>query len=98
MDAVETGARDVVTVNVRSGSDGHSATFPIELIRPRIESSCPPGGLVLDPFAGTGRALVVAQQTGRRGLGFELNQPFAEAAQQAISTPVIHEVVETDAL
>lgn len=80
--AVESGARDVVEVNVRPGSDGHSATFPTELIRPRIESSCPPDGLVLDPFAGTGRALVVARQLGRRALGFELGEHFFEAARR----------------
>lgn len=82
IDAVEEGARDVVTVNVRPGSDGHSATFPVELIRPRIESSSPVGGLVLDPFAGTGRALVVARELRRRALGFELNPSFAQAARE----------------
>jgi site-specific DNA-methyltransferase (cytosine-N4-specific) len=85
MDAVEDGARDVVTVNVRSGSDGHSATFPTQLIRPRIESSCPLGGVVLDPFAGTGRSLVVAQETGRRALGFEMNEDYAAAARRALA-------------
>lgn len=86
MQAVEDGARDVVTVNVRSGSDGHSATFPPELIRPRIESSSPVGGLVLDPFAGTGRALVTALSTGRNALGFELNEDYATSARRALET------------
>lgn len=86
-DAVEEGARDVVTVTVRAGSDGHSATFPVELIRPRIESSCPAGGLVLDPFAGTGRSLIVAQQVGRRALGFEMNEDYAAAANRALELP-----------
>ena len=89
MDAVEDGARDVVSVNVRSGSDGHSATFPVDLIQPRIESSSPEGGLVLDPFAGTGRALVVAQQTGRRALGFELNESYAEAARRSLASSLV---------
>ncbi len=79
--AVEDGARDVVNVNVRAGSDGHSATFPSELIRPRIISSCPPGGLVLDPFCGTGRALTVAAESGRRSLGIELSTAFSAAAR-----------------
>lgn len=83
--AVEPGARDVVTVTVRAGSDGHSATFPVDLIQPRIASSCPVGGLVLDPFAGTGRSLVVAHQTGRRALGFELNRDYAAAARRALT-------------
>ena len=77
---VEDGAHDVVSSTVRAGQDSHSATFPKGLIRPRILSSSPPGGLVLDPFCGTGRALVVAAEHGRRAMGFEICAPFAEAA------------------
>lgn len=84
MGAVEDGARDVVKVNVRPGSDGHSATFPTQLIRPRIVSSCPPDGLVLDPFCGTGRSLSVAVESGRRALGFEMNSSFAAAARSGV--------------
>ncbi|MFH0518814.1 DNA-methyltransferase [Streptomyces sp. M41] len=80
MEEVEDGACDVVKVNARSGSDGHSATFPTDLIEPRILSSCPPGGTVLDPFAGTGRALSIAAASGRRAIGFELHEPFQQAA------------------
>ncbi|MFJ7195791.1 MULTISPECIES: DNA-methyltransferase [unclassified Streptomyces] len=79
---VEDGEHDVVTTHVRSGSDGHSATFPIDLIKPRILSSCPPGGTVLDPFCGTGRSLTVAAESGRRAIGFELSTEFHEAAQR----------------
>ncbi|WP_326760003.1 site-specific DNA-methyltransferase [Streptomyces phaeochromogenes] len=79
---VEEGEHDVVTTHVRSGSDGHSATFPIGLIKPRILSSCPPGGTVLDPFCGTGRSLTVAAESGRRAIGFELSAEFHEAAQK----------------
>lgn len=81
VEAVEPNRLDVVTVAVRRGQDGHSATFPPELIRPRIESSCPPGGLVLDPFCGTGRALVVAVQSGRVAHGFELSERYAQSAR-----------------
>lgn len=77
---VENGARDVVTTMVRSGQDGHSATFPRDLITPRILSSCPPGGTVLDPFCGTGRSLMVALEQGRNAIGFDMSQAFAEAA------------------
>ena len=79
--AVEPRAHDVVEVAVRAGQDGHSATFPEELIRPRILSSCPPHGLVLDPFCGTGRALAVAVENERRALGFDLCKDFANAAR-----------------
>lgn len=80
LDEAEPGGADVVKTLARSGSDGHSATFPIDLIKPRILTSCPAGGTVLDPFCGTGRALTVAAATGRRAIGFELYAPFHQAA------------------
>lgn len=93
--SVEDGARDVTTVNVRAGSDGHSATFPEALITPRILSSCPPGGTVLDPFAGTGRSLTVAINHGRSGLGFEASSSYVGAAQAnveaALAAPRVRE-------
>ncbi|MGW4073789.1 DNA methyltransferase [Streptomyces asiaticus] len=79
--AVEDGARDVIQVNVAPGSDGHSATFPVKLIEPRILSSCPPNGLVLDPFCGTGRSLAVAVKNGRRAMGFEITSNFSTSAR-----------------
>ncbi|MGW0764168.1 DNA-methyltransferase [Streptomyces sp. NPDC002676] len=96
MSAVEEGARDVVTVNAAPGSDGHSATFPVKLIEPRILSSCPPGGLVLDPFCGTGRALSVATQHGRRGIGFEITPHFAASTRRNISTGLVAADEEPD--
>jgi DNA modification methylase len=69
-------AGDVVTVNVAPGEGGHSATFPRDLIEPRILTSSPPRGVVLDPFAGTGRALQVAIEHGRRAIGFEVQRAF----------------------
>ena len=70
----------MVTTTVRAGQDGHSATFPKQLVEPRIRSCCPPGGLVVDPFCGTGRALAVAAANGRRALGFEIQSQFAGSA------------------
>ncbi|MEV4105549.1 site-specific DNA-methyltransferase [Nonomuraea sp. NPDC049649] len=89
---VEKDARDVVTVNVQSGTNGHSATFPPSLITPRILSSCPPGGLVLDPFAGTGTALAVALEHGRRAIGFELSPSYSVAARRKIGLEEVEPV------
>jgi site-specific DNA-methyltransferase (cytosine-N4-specific) len=77
-------SNDVVSVNVRSGQDDHSATFPESLIEPRIRSSCMPGGTVLDPFAGTGRALVCAVRNGMNAIGFEKSRRFAAAATRSL--------------
>ena len=82
----EPGAADVVTYFVRAGENGHTATFPEELIRPRILSSCPPEGTVLDPFCGTGRALAVAVGTGRSAIGFDVSPSFAKVAQEGVKS------------
>lgn len=81
---VEPGATDVVAYYVRSGQDGHTATFPEDLVRPRILSSCPPGGIVLDPFCGTGRALAVAVDSGRHAIGFEISPTYVKAARELL--------------
>lgn len=88
---VEAGAHDVVLCNVRSGEDGHSATFPEDIVRPRIASSSPPGGVVLDPFCGTGRALVAAARSGRQTIGFEISDRFAEVARKSIANLTLGE-------
>jgi DNA modification methylase len=80
LNGAEPGGLDVVTHATEAGQDGHSATFPSSIVRRRIDSSCPPDGLVVDPFCGTGRALVEAAKSGRRAIGFELSAPFASAA------------------
>lgn len=82
MTHVEERSTDVVTYNVRPGQNGHTATFPVELIRPRILSSCPARGVVLDPFCGTGRSLTVAVEAGRNAIGFELVPEYAAAARE----------------
>lgn len=88
LDEVEPGGRDVVTVNARSGAHGHSATFPPDLIRPRLLSSSPVDGVVLDPFCGTGRALTTAAETGRTAIGFEIAESFAEVAARDLATVI----------
>jgi site-specific DNA-methyltransferase (adenine-specific) len=84
--SAEAGQCDVVSVNVTAGEEGHTATFPRSLITPRILSSCPIGGTVLDPFCGTGRALEVAQSHGRAVIGFEKFPEFHRVAQSKLES------------
>lgn len=79
--AAEPSGLDVVQVKRAKGRDGHSATFPLELITPRIESTCPPTGLVVDPFCGIGSTLEAAISVGRKVHGMELSEKFAKAAR-----------------
>ncbi|WP_445149509.1 DNA-methyltransferase [Baekduia sp. Peel2402] len=86
LSGAEPGARDVVQVPTSLGGDGHSATFPPQLIRPRIATSCPPGGTVLDPFCGTGTALVVALELERAAIGIELSREYAKLARRKLAS------------
>ena len=72
--------RTVWTVATQPYSEAHFATFPPKLIEPCILAGCPSGGLVLDPFAGSGTTIQVAQQLGRQGVGIELNPAYIALA------------------
>lgn len=56
-----------------SGNRLHPTQKPVGSLAPLIESFCPEGGLVLDPFAGSGSTCVAAHQTGREYVGIELD-------------------------
>jgi DNA modification methylase len=58
----------------------HPAAMPEGLAEFFIRALSPPGGLVVDPFAGSGTTLVAAERLGRRPLGFELHPQYAEQA------------------
>lgn len=85
LDHVEQGALDVVTTAARPSFDGHSAVFPPELVTPRILSSSRPGGIVVDPFCGTGVALAQAVAHDRIAIGADLNTQFAAVARTRLA-------------
>jgi len=70
--------RSVWTVATQPYSGAHFATFPPDLIKPCIQAGCPEGGIVLDPFAGSGTTLQVAEQNGCKGVGIELNARYCK--------------------
>jgi site-specific DNA-methyltransferase (adenine-specific) len=63
----------------------HPTEKPIGLLDPLIRYACPVGGLVLDPFAGSGSTLDAARQAGRRAIGIEGHEPYAERAALRLS-------------
>ena len=65
---------------VYTGNRLHPTQKPLEILAPLIRTYCPPGGLVLDPFAGSGSTLVAARDAGRRYLGIELDPVHAAVA------------------
>jgi site-specific DNA-methyltransferase (cytosine-N4-specific) len=83
----ERNKRDVWTISTQAYAGDHSATFPEALVQPCILAGCPLGGLVLDPFLGTGTVGAVSERLGRRWVGTDLTyQPLAKerTAQRGI--------------
>ena len=70
--------RSVWTVTTKPYSGAHFATFPPDLITPCILAGAPAGGVVLDPFMGSGTTAAVAVLNGRNYLGCELNPAYKE--------------------
>jgi DNA modification methylase len=70
--------RSVWTVTTKPYKGAHFATFPSDLITPCILAGAPAGGVVLDPFMGSGTTAAVAIANGRDYLGCELNPAYKE--------------------
>ena len=77
--------RSVWTVNTKPYAGAHFAVFPQELIEPCIMAGAPVGGIVLDPFMGSGTTAQVAQHLGRQYLGCELNSDYKPLQDKRIS-------------
>ena len=61
---------------------GHFAPFPEDLCKVPILATSPPGGLVLDPFCGTGTTMLVASQFGRKSVGIDVCERYVELADE----------------
>lgn len=74
--------RDVWSVTTKAVKEAHFATFPEELIEPCILAGCRKGGIVLDPFFGSGTTGRVATKHNRNYLGIELNPEYIEISKR----------------
>lgn len=68
--------RSVWTVTTKPCREAHFATYPEDLITPCILAGCPPDGVVLDPFNGSGTTRIAANKLNRNAVGFELNPEY----------------------
>jgi DNA modification methylase/ParB-like chromosome segregation protein Spo0J len=77
---------DVIVAPVSGNAKGidHPAQFPLALVVPLIKTFCPPGGTVLDPFAGSGTTMVGAAGLERNWYGFDINAEYCELARQRL--------------
>jgi site-specific DNA-methyltransferase (adenine-specific) len=68
-----------------SGNRLHPTQKPVEALEPLIGAFCPPEGVVLDPFAGSGSTLIAARDTGRRFIGIELEPGHYVTASERLA-------------
>jgi len=60
----------------------HFAPYPIDLCKIPISATCPPDGIVLDPFCGTGTTMLAAKLLGRKSCGIDICQDYLEVAKE----------------
>ena len=80
--------RDVWRINTAPYRGAHFAAFPPKLAETCILAGCPPGGIVLDPFFGSGTTGLVAVQTGRQYIGIDINAEYCRLANERIAKEV----------
>jgi len=79
---------DVFEVTTKPFPDAHFAVYPPELCEKPIKATCPPDGVVLDPFAGAGTTLLKTKELGRDYIGIELNPEYADIARSRVGLDV----------
>lgn len=73
--------RTVWTIPLSKFRDAHFAVFPEKLVETCLLAGCPPQGLVLDPFLGSGTTAVVAQRLDRAYVGIDCVAEYCEMAR-----------------
>lgn len=76
--------RCVWSVTYEPSHEAHFAMYPSRLVETPIKAGCPEGGVVLDPFMGSGTTAVVARRLGRKYIGFEPNPEYAKICDKRL--------------
>ncbi len=79
--------RTVWEIPLSKYRDAHFAVFPERLVELCILAGCPPAGIVLDPFCGSGTAALVARKLGRRFIGIDINRQYCDMARNRLQQP-----------
>lgn len=70
-------------------TDVHPTAKPAWLFSMLMKASCAPGGMVLDPYAGSGTTLEAAKSLGYRAVGIEVNEKYCETIANRVSAEVM---------
>ncbi len=77
--------RTVWTINPKPFKDAHFAVYPEELCETPIKAGCPEGGIVYDPFAGSGTTCLVAHRLNRKFIGSEISKEYCKIAEKRLA-------------
>lgn len=75
---------DVWTIGVQRSGIAHYCVAPDTLYRLPIIATCPRGGIVLDPYCGTGTACRIAYELNLRSIGIDINDKYIKQARSSI--------------
>jgi len=81
--------RCVWDIPTESSPEAHFAVFPRALVYTPIKAGCPPNGIVLDPFAGTGTTCLEAKEQGKNYIGIELSPEYIKIAEKKLAQQVL---------
>ena len=76
--------RCVWSIPTKPFTGKHYAVYPPQLIETPIKAGCPKGGIVLDPFMGSGTTALVARKLGRKFIGIDLNPAYIRMARSRL--------------
>lgn len=85
--------RSVIYARSQHGNAIHPTQKPEAIIEPLILNCCPPGGTVLDPFAGSGTTGFVAQRLGRNSILIERDESYFSEMQKRFSQDLLNQSV-----
>jgi len=77
--------RDVWAIGTTGYKGAHFAVFPEKLVEPCVLAGSPEGGVVLDPFMGSGTTGIVSKRLNRDFIGIELNATYLKIAAERIN-------------
>ena len=80
---------DVFEANVQMNRRGHPTEKPLDLIRRLLEFACPTGGVVLDPFFGSGTTAVAAWESGRTFIGIDISVKYLQMARGRVERALL---------
>jgi len=86
--------RDFWSVKTKPFPGAHFAVYPEEICVRPIKSSCPRGGIVLDPMCGSGTTLGVALRLGRRYIGIDINPDYVKMAKARLASVFLTNVAK----